>query len=244
MALPPLLEVAVERSYLDPKVAARIADEAERTKTPPERLLIARQHLSPRRIERLQAHVRYKELRRTDKMYARLAVKQRMVSEADATAALAEQKVRFERDRDQVRLGALLVERGHLTNDGDRQLRSKLARASAAEAVSEVGSNQGQSTAVRLEESSCARSPVPTYDAIDRVMDKVSALKKLQEDLSRSESPGNPPAGPDSAAEFENAVRMLARARMGIEASPTSSTASTSKSTKKTTGERRALKIA
>lgn len=253
--LPTVLQTAVERRYLDVATAERVALEAGRRQLPVERALVVLGVLSPRRVERLQLHVRYRAVRKADKTYLKLALRAKLVGEVDADAALDEQRDRFEEERTCVRVGSLLVARGVVTAAQDAELRARVARASTEQA-SDSGS---EATKLLAEESACSRSPAPTYDAIDRAMDRVEAVKRAQQDLSTSEAPAEadeeraPPR--DSAAEFENAVRMLARRRVqttasgGLVMAPDEGTSRSAGApldakAKKTTGLRKALKIA
>lgn len=227
-ALPAVLAVAVERRYLDVEAAERLAAEARRLNRPAETLLTERGILSARRVERLQLHVRYKSLRKVDKAYAKIAMKGGLVDETTVEAALDLQRKKFENGRDCLRLGAILVKQGRLTEDQDRQVRSKVAKLSAGESGS-------ASAAATLLDDSASRgtpgsdvelkadsgvAPVPTYEKIDSAVNRVEAVRRVAEDLSESERTGpvDTPITRDSAAEFENACVMLARRRMGADA--------------------------
>jgi len=212
--LPVVLQTAIERRYLDPATAERVALEAARRQLPVERALVVLGVLSVRRVERLQLHVRYRSLRKVDKTYVKIAIRSRLLGEIDAEAALEEQRRRFEGDRECARLGAILVANGVLTAAQDNEIRGKVARVST-----ELASGSGsEATKLLAEESACSRSPTmpsgPTYDTIDRAMGRVEAVKRAQQDLSTSEPQPMAEAPRDSAAEFENAVRMLARRRV------------------------------
>lgn len=213
--LPVVLQTAIERRYLDPATAERVALEAARRQLPVERALVVLGVLSVRRVERLQLHVRYRSLRKVDKTYVKIAIRSRLLGELDAEAALEEQRRRFEGDRECVRVGAILVANGVLTAAQDQDVRGKVARVST-----ELASGSGsEATKLLAEESACSRSPAvmpsgPTYDTIDRAMGRVEAVKRAHEELSTSEQPETVGPPRDSAAEFENAVRMLARRRV------------------------------
>lgn len=214
--LPVVLQTAIERRYLDPAKAERVAVEAARRQLPVERALVVLGVLSVRRVERLQLHVRYRSLRKVDKTYVKIAIRSRLLGELDAEAACEEQRRRFEVERECVRVGAILVANGVLTVAQDQEVRAKVARVSTEIAASGSGS---EATKLLAEESACSRSPAvmpsgPTYDTIDRAMGRVEAVKRAHQELSTSEQPEAVGPPRDSAAEFENAVRMLARRRV------------------------------
>lgn len=227
-ALPAVLAVAVERRYLDLGAAEALATEARRANRPIETLLTERGILSARRVERLQLHVRYKSLRKVDKAYAKVALKAALVDEATVSAALDLQRRRFEENRECLRLGALLVQQRRLTDAQDRQIRSKVAKLSAAESGSasaaatlldDSASRGTPGSDLDLKGDSDARS-VPTYEAIDSAVNRVEAIRRVAEDISASERTlaVDEPLTRDSAAEFENACVLLARRRMGADA--------------------------
>jgi hypothetical protein len=215
-SLPPVLAIAVERRYLDPRTAQEVALEALRTGRPAEAVLSARALLSPRRVERLVLHVRYRSLRKADKAYAKVALRARIVDEATLAVALDLQRTRFEERRECLRLGAILVRQGHLTEGEDRNIRSRVAKLSASESASQ------SAAATLLDDSASHGVPqqgkrAPSYEAIDQAVARVEAVRRAQEDLSVSEaaaSDADAPAPRDSAAEFENACVMLARRRV------------------------------
>ena len=216
-SLPPVLAIAVERRYLDARTAQEVAREALRTGRPAEAVLSARALLSPRRVERLVLHVRYRSLRRADKAYAKVALRARIVDDATLAVALDLQRTRFEERRECLRLGAILVKQGHLTEGEDRNIRARVAKLSASESAS-------QSAAATLLDDSAShgvphqgRRAAPSYEAIDQAVARVEAVRRAQEDLSVSEaaaSDADAPVSRDSAAEFENACVMLARRRV------------------------------
>lgn len=214
--LPPVLAIAVERRYLDARTAQEVAREALRTGRPAEAVLSARALLSPRRVERLVLHVRYRSLRRADKAYAKVALRARIVDDATLAVALDLQRTRFEERRECLRLGAILVNQGHLTEGEDRNIRARVAKLSASESASQ------SAAATLLDDSASHGVPhqgkrAPSYEAIDQAVARVEAVRRAQEDLSVSEaaaSDADAPASRDSAAEFENACVMLARRRV------------------------------
>jgi hypothetical protein len=208
--------------------AEALATEARRANRPIETLLTERGILSARRVERLQLHVRYKSLRKVDKAYAKVALKGGLVDEATVSAALDLQRRRFEENRECLRLGAILVQQRRLTDALDRQIRSRVAKLSAAESGSasaaatlldDSASRGAPGSDVELKGDSDARS-VPTYEAIDSAVNRVEAIRRVAEDISESERTlaVDKPLTRDSAAEFENACVLLARRRMGVDA--------------------------
>lgn len=239
--LPALLAVAIERRYLDEVTADKIAAEARRTGKGPEAVLADRGLLSARRIERLQLHVRYKSLRKADKAYAKVALKGGLVDEAAIEAALDAQRRRFEEKRDCMRLGAIFLKQGKLTDEQDRLVRSRVAKISASESGS-----TGSAAATLMDDSASqgekkTDKKEPSYELIDEAVSRVEAVRKAAEDLSESVPQQGGPVGRDSAAEFEAACVMLARRRVTgtppIKSSAKSSTKSGStKSVSKSTG--------
>ncbi len=214
--LPPVLAIAVERQYLDPRTAQDVAAEALRTGRPAEAVLAARALLSPRRTERLVLHVRYRSLRKADKAYGKVAVRARIVDEPTVSAALDLQRARFEERRELLRLGTILMKQGHVTESEDRTVRARVAKLSQSESASQ------SAAATLLDDSASQGAPKqagrrqPSYDAIDQAVARVEATRREQAELSTSEDhAGDAPARRDSAAEFENACVMLARRRMG-----------------------------
>lgn len=212
-SLPAVLAMAVERRYLDPRAAQEVAEEARRSGRPAEAVLSQRDLLSPRRVERLVLHVRYRSLRKVDKAFARVALRARILDDGTLGAALDLQRRRFEERRECLRLGSILVKQGHLTADEDRNIRARVAKLSAAESASQ------SAAATLLDDSRSDGAPRlaqqrPTYQAIDGAVARVEALRREQDDLSVSERTDDAPPPGDSAAEFENACVMLARRRV------------------------------
>ncbi|MEZ6184636.1 MAG: hypothetical protein R3F62_06450 [Planctomycetota bacterium] len=201
------LRLAVERGYLDPGVAKALSSEATQTGVSAERLAVARGHLSTRRLRRLQAHLRFQSLRRSDKQYARLVLELGWVRKSLLHEALTEQRRRFSATRERVRLGTLLVERGALTVDQDRTL--------CAQRCEEHDSQQGRAPTVgssTLTHTFSAHGPsVPQLEA---AVHRVEWLRKLSEQMGQSEHP--PGAGDwtrDSAAAVEEICLRRAEAR-------------------------------
>ena len=215
--LPSLLAVAIERRYLDEVTADKIAAESRRSGKGPEAILLERGLLSERRIERLQLHVRYKTLRKADKAYAKVALKHELVTQAHVEAALDVQRRRFEEKRDCLRLGAILLKQGKLTDEQDRSIRARVAKVSAS------GSASGSAAATLMDDSASQgeKRREPTYELLDEAVARVGAVKKVAEELSESvKDTGDRPVGRDSAAEFEAACVMLARRRVSGGSSP------------------------
>lgn len=212
LELPALLDVAVERKYLDEAAAAKLAAEARRTGRPLEALLLEKGGLSERRVERLVTHVKYRSLRKADKAYAKAGVKAGLIDEGQVKGALDLQRRRFEERRDCLRLGTILVKQGHITAEQDKQIRTRVAK------ISQTTSN-ASGHAPALDDSASRGSgsieSAPTYDAIDSAMARVEAARRIQEDLSESvKKSGEGKATADSAEDFENACVMLARRRV------------------------------
>lgn len=202
--LPPVLAIAVERRYLDPRAAQDVADEALRTGRPAEAVLASRGLLSARRVERLALHVRFKSLRKADKAYGKVAVRSRIVDDATIAAALDLQRRRFEERRELLRLGTILMKQGHVTESEDRTIRSRVAKLSASESASQ------SAAATLLDDSASQGAPAPgkrppSYDAIDQAVARVEAIRRAAEELSVSEQvsegTADAPATRDSAAE-------------------------------------------
>ncbi|MCW8138545.1 MAG: hypothetical protein KIT58_06545 [Planctomycetota bacterium] len=223
-ALPAVLAVAVDRRYLEPRKAEELAAEARRTGKVPEALLIERGLLSARRVERLVLHVRYRSLRKVDKAYGRMAVKARVVDEATVSAALDLQRRRFEDRRECLRIGAILIKQGHLTQDEDRHIRSRVAKLSTGDSASQ------SAAATLLDDSASQGTPrrglpavkAPSYEAIDEAVARVAAVRKEQAELSESVSQRAEAVTRDSAAEYENACVVLARRRVAGGGKPVS----------------------
>jgi hypothetical protein len=228
--LPSLLAVAIERRYLDEATAARIADEARRSGKGPEVILVARGLLSERRVERLQLHVRYKSLRKADKAYAKVALHLGVVAQATIDAALDLQRRRFEDSRDCTRLGAILLEKGKLTEEQDRQVRARVAK------ISTSTSTSSNSAAATLMDDSASQGErpkrEPSYELLDEAVARVEAVRKVQEDLSESvPQDGDRKVGRDSAADYEAACVMLARRRVTGAPAPAKAKSGVNKST-------------
>ncbi|MCO5165013.1 MAG: hypothetical protein M9894_01430 [Planctomycetes bacterium] len=223
-ALPAVLAVAVDRRYLGQSEAEALAREARRTQKVPEALLVERGLLSARRVERLLLHVRYRGLRKVDKAYARVALKARIVDEATVSAALDQQRRRFEERRDCLRIGAILIKQGHVTPDEDRHIRSRVARLSQGDSASQ------SAAATLLDDSASQGTPrgglpavkEPSYEKIDEAVARVEAVRKEQAELSESVSQRGQPVTADSAAEYENACVVLARRRVAGGGKPVS----------------------
>jgi hypothetical protein len=213
LELPVILEVAVERRYLDEPAAAKLASEARRSGRPLEALLAEKGGLSARRIERLLTHVKYRSLRKADKAYSKAGIKAGLIDQEQVKAALDLQRRRFEERRDCLRLGTILVKQGHITAEQDKQIRARVAK------ISQTTSGSASGHAPSLDDSAsrgvASVEAGPTYDAIDSAMARVEAARRVQEDLSESvKKPGDEKATGDSAEEFENACVMLARRRV------------------------------
>ncbi len=219
--LPVILSVAVERRYLSEELAAELAAHAQRSAAPLERLLAERAGLSPRRLERLQGHVRYRMLRKADKVYAREALGHGLVSREALEAGLAAQRARFEERREVVRLGDLLLEQGALGAREDRALRARVAK------VSQAGDGSGSAASIAMHESSWGQTSQPSFERIESAVRQVERVRKQVAEVSVSEheEPRTPlaladevdPAVLDSAAEVESACAALARRRVSGE---------------------------
>lgn len=124
-ALPLELRIAVQRGYLRPVQAKLVAWRAAETGEGIAAVILALRFLSPRRLKRLEDHVRYRLMRRQDRRYALLA--RALLATPLLVAALAEQRERFAVHRQRRRLGQLLVARGLLSPAQDRWLIARLA---------------------------------------------------------------------------------------------------------------------
>lgn len=225
------LEVGQERGYLTPAQAAQVQAELERTGGPAEQVAERLGILSKRRVQRLQNHVRYKSLRQGDKAYAKAAVKAGLIKEADAEWALATQRERFERGRERLRVGSLLVERGALRPEQDRELAARIT--AELEARESGGSDLASgSSAVHEADSSLAShrgiEPAPvravqrdTRSRTASAAKPVPAPKPTPAPRARASSAAQPlppqdvePALLDSAADYEQACANLARRRI------------------------------
>lgn len=214
-----LLKIALERGYLEPDVVKSVAREAKIRRVTPERVLLERRILSVRRMERLRSHLRYTLTRRSDKVYGAMIVRKGIVKKRAVVSALKYQKVLFVQERRCVRLGSRLIEKGLITVEQDRQFRL-LAKGREVPAEVRRESEASSTQALALDEESALRSgpgntPPSSYAAIEAALARVDALKALRDDLSTSDTPGYEAPTPDSAAEFENALSMLARRRVG-----------------------------
>jgi hypothetical protein len=215
-----LLKIALDRGYLTAEEVRRVARESKVRRVTPERVLLERRILSVRRMERLRTHLRFKVTRRTDKTYAALAVRSGVVTKRAIRAALKYQKTLFTSERRTMRLGSRLIEQNLITVDEDRRLRSKVRGQENLPVAVRRGSQASSTQALALDEESALRSQTAAmananYQAIEAALARVEAIHALRDDLSTSEQAPNH-ASPDSAAEFENALTMLARARVGV----------------------------
>ena len=217
-----LLKVALDRGYLEPDVVRLVAREAKVRRVSPERVLLERRILSVRRMERLRSHLRYRVTRRSDKAYAAAALREGLVSKRDLRAALKYQKALFSQDRRCMRVGSRLIERGLISLEDDRRLRAAVR--GRVHVPSEVAKGNGASStqALPLDEESALRSQTPeiqrqtSYHQIEAALARVEAIRALRNDLSTTDQAMTQEANatPDSACEVENALVMLARARV------------------------------
>ena len=201
------LEVGVDRGYLSREQAARVQAEVEETGRPAEQLVEKLGILSRRRVQRLANHVRYRSLRQCDKVYVRTAVRAGLIREADGERALTTQRERFEKGRERIRVGTLLVEWGLVRPEQDRELAARITtEAAARETDSSVGSGSGvapaDSSAVKAVET--PRPPARPLEGSSRA--------GLRESRATPETP--PAALLDSAADYEDACARLARKRV------------------------------
>ena len=209
------LRIAIQREYLTPAAADEVKLRARLRRCTVERVLLEDGHLSVRRVERLRTHVTFYTMRKNDKRYAELAVRNGWIDASHAKLGLRHQKRIFSKRRECVRLGSWLIEQDLLDVERDRELRNRvLGRRPSAPAIKAVREEQSSSEAtIPLHEDSQIKSaagPV-SYRAIEAALERVEAIRAVQEELSTSDQTGF--ASPDSAAEFENACRMLARRR-------------------------------
>lgn len=199
------LRLAVDRGYLDPGVAKALCSEATRSGVPAERLAVARGHLSTRRLRRLQAHLRFQSLRRSDKEYARLVLELGWVKKAVLKDALTDQRRRFAESRERIRLGTLLVDAGALSRDQDRTL--------CAQRCEEHDSQQGRTPSAGT--SSLTRTfsaHGPSVPQLEAAVHRVEWLRKLSEQVGQSEHPPGDWTR-DSAAAVEEICLRRAEAR-------------------------------
>jgi hypothetical protein len=223
-------KIAISRGYLTEEGAARALRVATVRRVPVAEVLLDEGVLSSRRVKRIQNHVRYRTMRREDKRYAELAVRRRMVTETQAKQALNEQRKRFEGDRERVRLGNLLIEQSLITIDEDETLLARLGSGVRkittatveVDYVSQLGQHASSVNQTPLHESSAmaaivdanaAEDSTPSYREIDLAMERIAQLQRVQADMSRSDV-----IAPDSAEDYENAIRCLARRRISPQA--------------------------
>lgn len=210
-----LLRIALERGYLEPSVVKQVAKEARSREVLPERILLERRILSVRRLERLRGHLRYTVMRKADQRYATVAHKSG-VSKKAIKDALKYQKVLFRAERRCVRVGSRLIERGFVSPEIDRRIRAKAKGRDARRAAREL--DPSSTRALPLDDESALRSnpaaTPATYRAIEAALERVEAIRALQEDLSSSQPCLANDVGPDSAMELENACQVLARRRV------------------------------
>jgi len=221
-----LLDIALERRYLDAEQVDRVRHEARVRRCAPERLIVEWRMLSLRRIERLRLHLQYRTMRQADKSYVRLAIRRGWLQRDLGQEALLAQRRAFERGRSCRRVGAILIEAGGLTPEQDRRLRGALSerRAPAASAAASAPrrSDEDSAATLALHESSVAGSGggrcTKTFHALEAALERVEAIRAITADLSTSDQPGLTPARADSAEELENACQMLARRRVRVDA--------------------------
>ncbi|MCA8925220.1 MAG: hypothetical protein KDD82_25645 [Planctomycetes bacterium] len=199
------LKLAVDRGYLDPGIARALLREASATRRRAEDLAVQRGHLSMRRLRRLQGHLRFRSLRRSDKAYARLVLELGWVDPAALEQALEDQKLRFATQRERIRLGTLLVERGALSADQDRTLCAQRCE----EHDSQMGRTPANST--RLTRTFSAHGP--SVRQLEAAVHKVEWLRKLSEQVGQSEHPAGADWSRDSAAAVEAICAARATAR-------------------------------
>ena len=209
-----LLRIALERGYLEPHVVKLVAKEARTRQVLPERILLERRILSVRRLERLRSHLRYTVMRKADQRYATIAYKSG-VSKKAIKDALKYQKTLFRAERRCVRIGSRLIERGFVSPEIDTRIRGKAKSREAREAVRDQ--DPSSTRALPLDDESALRSnpaaTPATYRAIEAALERVEAIRALQDDLSSSQPCLADDVGPDSAMELENACAALARRR-------------------------------
>lgn len=210
-----LLQIAVQREYLSEEAAREVGLRARLRRCSAERILLEEGLLSVRRIERLRTHLTFRTMRKNDKRYAELAIKQGWIEVGDAKQGLRHQKRVFAKRRECVRLGSWLIEQDALTVEQDRELRMRvLGRRPSNPTVPAVRDEASSFEAtIPLHEDSQIKSNAGpcSYRAIEAALERVEAIRAVQEEMSTSDHIAL--ASPDSAAEFENACRMLARRR-------------------------------
>jgi len=203
------LRLAVERGYLDPGVAKSLLSEAASSGQSAERLAVVRGHLSTRRLRRLQTHLRFRSLRRSDKEYARLVLELGWVERDVLRAGLRSQRERFAENRERVRLGTLLVEQGALSAAQDRTLCAQRCE----EHDSQMGRTQSALGSSRLTRTFSAHGP--SVQQLEEAVHKVEWLRKLSEQMGVSDHPGEAVRDwtRDSAAAVEAICLARAEAR-------------------------------
>ncbi len=245
-----LLGIAVERGYLTPEQADQAIAEAAARRCSPEQVLLERRAITVRRLERLRAHQQFRVMRKNDKSYLKLAVRQRWIDGRSAKRVLDQQRRAFESRRLCLRAGALLIEQSLLSNDQDRSLRTALsARQRPIASTTTRGGSSGpvawstradSAATLALHESSVTGSDLgasagPTYRALEAALERVEAIRAIGHDLSTSDPAlQEKPPRMDSAEELENACAVLGRRRVGLEPEaprrrPKKSTTSTGK---------------
>lgn len=217
-----LLQIGVERGYLDSRTAAGLLEEAEHLGCSVERLLRDGNVLSPRRIVRLRNHYRYRTMRKIDKLYGAMAVRQGLVTKSQVLVSLKHQKRRFEGHRQCVRLGSHLIERGLLTFEDDRTLLARVTGSKLpSEVVRQVEEAPSSAATMALDEGSMPSltAQPSSYAQIEEAVRRVDSLRDMQNDLSTSDNVGADAqrARRDSANEIENALTVLARRRLGAD---------------------------
>ena len=90
-------------------ILSELLREASATRRRAEDLAVQRGHLSMRRLRRLQGHLRFRSLRRSDKAYARLVLELGWVDPAALEQALEDQKLRFATQRDMAMCGLVVL---------------------------------------------------------------------------------------------------------------------------------------
>lgn len=215
-----LMKIAIERGYVDDATARTIGAEAALRRCSAERILLERRLMSTRRLERLRAHVRYRAMRKADKRYGRVALSLGIVDRRAIELGLLHQRQVFERRRDCLRLGSYLIERRLLSADEDRDIRARLSGGTALVPLNDrrndrQSGSSAQTLAVTSSSAiqSSSAGGAASYRAIEAALERVEKIRAIQEELSVSENHGQP-AGLDSAAEFEDACRILAQRRM------------------------------
>lgn len=209
------LVVAAERGYLTREQAAQVETEVTRTGKTAEALVQKLGILSSRRVARLLNHVRYRSLRHCDKLYAQAAVAARLIGEAEAEKALHTQRVRFERNRERIRVGTLLLEWGLLRPDQDKDLAARVT-AEAARQEQAAGSDSGPAGA----ENDSSLASGRANDTPRETRSRSSAIEKAEprrrsSAVEKARIEVEPPAQMmDSAEGYEQACAQVARRRI------------------------------